>query len=237
VIRVRALAKRFGDRPALRGVDLDVAEGECLALIGPNGAGKTTLLRILATLSAPSGGSALVAGIDLVADAAGVRRRVGFLSHQPLLYQDLTGQENLSFYGRMYGVSRLEERIATLLDQVGLTSSRHDTVRTYSRGMRQRLAIARALLHDPPVLLMDEPYTGLDRQAARMLDAMLREAGAHTRTVILTTHDLEHGLSVSQRAAILLRGQVAYQMDREDWDAERFRDEYERQTAGEGTTR
>jgi heme exporter protein A len=233
VIRVRGLVKRFGHHTALRGVDLDVAEGERLALIGPNGAGKTTLLRILATLARPSTGSVSLAGIDLAEHASEVRKRIGFLSHQPLLYQDLTATENLCFYGRLYRVPDLQSRIASLLAQVGLTASRYDTVRTYSRGMRQRLAIARALLHDPPVLLMDEPYTGLDRQAASMLDAMLQESGARARTVILTTHNLERGLSVSERAATLVRGRIVYQMGKGDWDAEQFEREYDRQLAGE----
>jgi heme exporter protein A len=237
VIRVRGLVKRFGARAALRGVDLDVAEGERLALVGPNGAGKTTLLRILATLSKPSEGSVSLAGSDLGGDTTEARRRVGFLSHQPLLYQDLTGAENLRFYGHMYGVPDLEARIASLIGRVGLVSSQHATVRTYSRGMRQRLAIARALLHDPPVLLMDEPYTGLDRQAASMLDVMLQQAGVDSRTVILTTHNLERGLSVSQRAAMLVRGRIVHEMSHEDWDAARFRREYEQQTTGKGLAR
>jgi len=211
-----------------------VAEGECLALVGPNGAGKTTLLRILAALSKPSAGTVRLAGFDLADGAREIRRRVGFLSHQPLLYGDLSGEENLRFYGRMYDVAKLEERVAALLHQVGLEPRRHDLVRTYSRGMRQRLAIARALLHDPPVLLLDEPYTGLDLQAAEMLDAILREVGAGSRTVLLTTHNLEQGLRGSHRAAILVNGKVTYQMSEKDRDLDRFREEYKRQVAKGG---
>jgi len=245
MIRVRGLEKSFGDHWALRGVDLDVAEGECLALIGPNGAGKTTLLRILATLTKPSAGVVSVAGQDLNAGAIEIRRRVGFLSHQPLLYEDLTAHENLRFYGRMYDVRGLEERIAVLLLRVGLESNSQDLVRTFSRGMRQRLAIARALLHDPPVLLMDEPYTGLDQRAAETLDSVLRGAGtispatapATAPTIVLTTHDLERGLRISQRAALLVGGRIAYEMKQGDRDIELFRREYERQTSAGGVAR
>lgn len=231
MIQVRKLVKSFGDHLVLREMDLDVAQGECLAVVGPNGAGKTTLLRILAALSKPSSGSVRLAGFDLANGAEEIRRHVGFLSHQPLLYGDLSGVENLCFYGRMYDVASLEERIAVLLHRVGLESRRHDLVRTYSRGMRQRLAIARALLHDPPVLLLDEPYTGLDLQAAEMLDAILRETGVDSRTVLLTTHNLEQGLRGSHRAAVLINGKVTYQMSEKDWNLGRFREEYERQVA------
>jgi heme exporter protein A len=233
MIRVRNLFKSFADRPALRGIDLDVAEGERLALVGPNGAGKTTLLRILAALSRPSKGSVRLAGVDLSEGAHAIRRQVGFLSHQPLLYADLSAEENLRFYGRMYDVPHLEQRIATMLRQVGLASSRGDLVRTFSRGMRQRLAIARALLHDPPVLLLDEPFTGLDRQAAQMLDAVL-DASAGARTVVMTTHDLERGWQIGDRMAMLVGGRIAYQMDGKDRHLDAFRREYERQTASGG---
>ena len=240
MIQARNLTKSFGGRLVLKGIDLDVTEGERIALVGPNGAGKTTLLRILATLCRPNDGSIRVAGSDLVDGAKEIRRQIGFLSHQPLLYGDLSAEENLRFYGRMYSVSGLAERISALLEQVGLKSSRHALVRTFSRGMRQRLSIARALLHDPPVLLMDEPYTGLDQQAARMLDEVLQEAGAVTRTIVLTTHNLEHGWHISDRTAMLVRGQITYEMSNapdqqgQHEDLDQFRQEYERQTAPAG---
>ena len=134
----------------------------------------------------------------------------------------------------MYDVVSLEERVALLLHEVGLTPRRHDLVRTYSRGMRQRLAIARALLHDPPVLLLDEPYTGLDLQATEMLDATLRETDAGSRTVLLTTHNLEQGLRGSHRTAVLVNGQITYQTRDEERDLDRFRAEYERQVVAGG---
>jgi heme exporter protein A len=237
MIRVRGLVKRFGPRFALRGVDLEVGKGECVALVGPNGAGKTTLLRILATLSRPAEGSVHVDGLDLAQDANALRRRVGFLSHQPLLYDDLSAEENLRFYGRMYEVTGLGARVTAMLDQVGLVHARRDLVRTYSRGMKQRLSIARALLHDPPVLLLDEPYTGLDRQAAGMLDQILREVGIDSRTILLTTHNVERGLGLTQRVALLARGQVVFEMDTASWDPGQFQQVYDRQVAGSSAPR
>ena len=234
MIGIRGLVKSFGDHFALKGIDLDVAPGECLALVGPNGAGKTTLLRVLASLSRPSAGSVHLAGVNLADGAAEMRRRIGFLSHQPLLYGDLSAEENLRFYGRMYDVADLEQRSTEMLEQVGLKRHRAELVRTFSRGMKQRLAIARAFLHDPPVLLLDEPYTGLDRQAAEMLDAVLRDVDLSSRTALLTTHNLERGMSVSQRVVVLVDGRIACEMSKESGDLEKLREMYDRLTADAG---
>jgi heme exporter protein A len=231
MIRVRGLVKSFGGHVVLEGIDLDVTRGECLALVGPNGAGKTTTLRILAALSKPTAGSVHIAGTDLEEGAIPVRRQIGFLSHEPLLYGDLSAEENLGFYGRMYDVANLRERILFMLRQVGLERSRHDLVRTFSRGMKQRLSIARALLHDPPVLLLDEPYTGLDRRSAIMLDAVLEHAGVDSRTVLLTTHNLERGLGMCKRVALLVKGKIAHEMDERNWDLDRFQQIYEQRAA------
>jgi len=238
MIEVCDLEKSFGVRQALRGVSFSVGEGELLALVGPNGAGKTTLQRILAALSKPGGGSVRVAGFDPVVDAQEVRRRVGFLSHRPLLYEDLSGEENLLFYGRMYGVANLSQRTTSLLARAGLANRRDDLVRTYSRGMKQRLAIARALLHDPAVLLLDEPYAGLDRRAAERLDAALSDPvvtlGGRPRTVLMTTYNLEHGLSHSGRVAFLVAGTIAHETGDEDRHPDRTRELYEAALAGQG---
>lgn len=223
VIHVRGLAKSFGGRPALRGVDLDLAPGERLALIGPNGSGKTTLLRILATLSMPSAGSARIAGHEIGHRGPEIRRLVGLLAHQPLLYGDLSGRENLRFYAQMYDVENPEERITARLDQVGLVDQQHERVRTYSRGMKQRLALARALLHDPPVLLLDEPYTGLDSRATEMLDAVLCNASPDGRTVLMTTHDLAKGWQVAPRLAFLIDGRIAFEVETVGGDLEAVR--------------
>jgi heme exporter protein A len=226
MIEIRGLTKSFGSKVALQGINIDIAEGEFLTLVGPNGAGKTTLLRILATLTRPTGGSVRVAGFDLVGQGAEVRRHIGLASHQTLLYDDLSAEENLRFYGRMYEVAELEERITALLQRVGLEHRRHDLVRTFSRGMQQRLAIARALLHDPAILLLDEPYTGLDQQAAEVLREVLVALVGRSRTVLMTTHNLERGLELCHRAAILVNGRIVYQAGQGDLDVASFREVY-----------
>jgi heme exporter protein A len=203
-IQIRKLTKAFGHQVALRGVDLTVHEGEFLALFGPNGAGKTTLMRIVASLARPTSGSVRLWGADLGKAPPSLRRQIGLISHNPLLYGDLTPDENLRFFARMYELPDSQTRVDAALDQVGLTARRRDPVRTFSRGMVQRLAIARATLcvHDPAIMLLDEPYTGLDLQAADMLRAVLQELAASNRTVILTTHNLEQGLEMCDRAVI-----------------------------------
>ena len=159
MIEVRKLVKRFGLKYVLRGLDFEVQQGEFVALLGPNGAGKTTFLRILSSLSRPSMGEVRLAGYRLPNQAAAVRSQLGVLSHQPLLYGDLSAEENLRFFGRMYAVEDLEARISEVLELVGLKKRRRDLVRTFSRGMQQRLAIGRSVIHDPQILLLDEPYT------------------------------------------------------------------------------
>lgn len=209
MIEVKKLVKRFGMKTVLRGLDFHVQTGEFVALLGPNGAGKTTFLRILASLSRPSMGQVKVAGFMLPAQSAAVRQRLGVVSHLPLLYGDLTAEENLQFYGRMYNIPALNERISEVLDLVGLASRRRDMVRTFSRGMQQRLAIGRAVLHDPDVMLFDEPYTGLDQDASEMLDGVLKNVAAAGRTVVMTSHDLARAEDLATRFDILSRGVIA----------------------------
>jgi heme exporter protein A len=209
-IEARRLTKAFGRQRVLRGVDLRVERGDFVALLGSNGAGKTTLMRIVATLSRPTGGDALVLGESVAHHAPRVRQSLGLVSHQTFLYGDLTAEENLRFYGRMYGGTGQYERIGELLERVGLHERRRDPVRTFSRGMQQRLSIARAILHDPPILLLDEPDTGLDQQATRMLGELLALFGAEKRTVLMTTHSLERALQLSRRVAVLAGGQIRY---------------------------
>jgi len=228
MIEVRGLVKSFGSKVALEGVDLDVAEGEFLTLVGPNGAGKTTLIRILVTLARPTRGSVRVAGYDLARQGTEVRRRIGLASHQTLLYGDLSAEENLRFYGRMYDVPDLEEGITALLQCVDLDHRRRDLVRTFSRGMQQRLSLARALLHDPAILLLDEPYTGLDQRASEVLKEVLVTLGGRSRTVLMTTHNLERGLELCDRAAILANGRIVHQADQSNLDVASFREAYRR---------
>lgn len=209
MIEVKKLYKRFGLKTVLRGVDFSVQPGEFVALLGPNGAGKTTFLRILASLSRPSLGQVLVAGYALPGQSAAVRQRLGVVSHMPLLYGDLTADENLQFYGRMYDIPEINPRISAVLEMVGLSSRRRDLVRTFSRGMQQRLAIGRAVLHDPDVMLFDEPYTGLDQDASEMLNSVLKNVAAAGRTVVMTSHDLARAEDLATRFDILSRGVIA----------------------------
>ena len=209
MIVVHKLVKRFGMKTVLRGLDFEVQPGEFVAVLGPNGAGKTTFLRILASLSRPTLGAVSVDGYRLPDQAAAMRARLGVVSHLPLLYGDLTAEENLRFFGRMYGISNIESRITEVLEIVGLASRRRDLVRTFSRGMQQRLAIGRAVFHNPDVMLFDEPYTGLDQDASAMLDDVLRSVAAQGRTVVMTSHDLLRAEELASRFDILSHGMIA----------------------------
>jgi heme exporter protein A len=179
MIRARKLGKRFGDKRVLRGVDLDVARGGFAVVTGPNGSGKTTLLRICAGLAAPSEGTIEI-GVP--------RAAVGYLAHDPLVYRELTALENLELYGRLYHVAERRERIGMLLERFGLWEARHDRVAAYSRGMTQRLALCRVLLHEPELLVLDEPYSALDASGAELLDAQLAELRGE-RTLLVSTHE------------------------------------------------
>ena len=209
MITVKKLVKRFGLKAVLRGLDFEVQPGEFVALLGPNGAGKTTFLRVLASLSRPSLGEVQVAGYRLPHEAAQVRARLGVVSHLPLLYGDLTAEENLRFYARIYNIEDAESRITEVLEMVGLENRRRDLVRTFSRGMQQRLAIGRAVLHDPDVILFDEPYTGLDQDASSMLDDVLKTVAVQGRTVVMTSHDLARAEELATRFDVLSRGVIA----------------------------
>jgi heme exporter protein A len=215
MIKVHKLVKRFGSKIVLRGLDFEVQRGEFVALLGPNGAGKTTFLRILASLSHPSLGAVQIAGFPLPSQAAAVRARLGVVTHLPLLYGDLTAEENLRFYGRIYGVIALNPRIEEVLEMIGLAARRRDLVRTFSRGMQQRLAIGRAILHDPEVMLFDEPHTGLDQDACDMLDKLLRDVAGRGRTVVMTSHDLVRVENLATRFDVLSRGVITASIKRD----------------------
>ncbi|MCC7264110.1 MAG: heme ABC exporter ATP-binding protein CcmA [Candidatus Latescibacteria bacterium] len=201
--------KDFGDFTALAQVTLRVNRGAFVLLLGANGAGKSTLLRLLAGLSKPTRGRVLVAGAE-PHHAAASRAAVGLLSHSTLLYDDLSALENLSFFARLYGLPDPDTRVAQALEAVGLAERHHHRVRTFSRGMKQRLALARATLHNPSVLLFDEPYTGLDQRAAAALSHQLRQLKEQGRTSVLVTHNLEEAVHLADRLVILRRGRVGY---------------------------
>jgi len=216
MIVVKKLVKRFGLKIVLRGMNFEVQRGEFVALLGPNGSGKTTFLRILSSLTRPTSGIVSVAGYPLPGQASSVRRNLGVVSHLPLLYGDLTAEENLRFFGKLYGVFEISQRIDQTLELVGLRSRRRELVRTFSRGMQQRLAIGRAILHDPDVLLFDEPHTGLDQDACDMLDRLLLEVSGQGRTIVMTSHDLIRVEDLASRFDVLSRGVITASAGRND---------------------
>jgi len=212
IIITKSLIKTYGLLPVLRKIDLEINRGQFVALLGPNGSGKSTMLRLLSGLSRPTAGKIAIGGWELPDEVAAVRAQIGVVSHKSLLYETLTGRENLLFFARLYNLPRsdLQPRLDELLEQVGLSSRADSLVRTYSRGMQQRLSIARALLHDPDVLLFDEPYTGLDQDAATTLDNLLRTARDGRRTIIMATHRLHHAVELADRIIILNKGRIGY---------------------------
>ncbi len=231
-IEVEKLNKSFGKRKVLKDVSFQVSKGGFLSVFGPNGAGKTTLLKILSTLVAPSSGKVIVAGTSLEEDSVGARKKIGFISHYPLLYPDLTAYENLRFYASMYQAPSFEDRIDYLLERVELSHRRYDLVRTFSRGMLQRLSIARALLHQPSILFLDEPHSGLDPHAVEILDGLLEQIRAD-HTFIMVTHNLSKGLSLCSSAMILDEGKIIFQQNKESIDTEAFQQIYQQKVKGE----
>lgn len=231
-VEVTGLVRTFGARKALNDVSFELPRGAFLSIFGPNGAGKTTLLRVLTTLSNPSKGKAKVVGLDVVEDAVELRSRIGLISHNPLLYPDLSAEENLEFFAEMYGVSDAAERIRELLVAVELDHRRLDLVRGFSRGMLQRLSIARALLHRPEVLFLDEPYSGLDPHAMDIFDNLIAQIRAD-HTFVMVSHDLQKGLEVCSHALILSKGKVVLEAPVEQIDREAFAKTY-RETVGMG---
>ena len=205
-LHAAGLVRRFGEREALAGVSVSVRAGSTLGVFGPNGAGKTTLLRVLATLLRPHAGEVSVAGYELPREEHLARAEVGFLGHEPLLYRDLTPRENLGFHARLRELPA--GRVEQMLDAVGMTRRADDPLRELSRGMVQRVAAARALLHDPRLLLLDEPYTGLDPAARELLEPLIGRASGRTR--VLVTHDIDSGLAECDIALGLRAGRVAF---------------------------
>jgi heme exporter protein A len=212
-IVAEGLRREFGGIPVLAGIDLTVDAGELVVLLGANGAGKTTLLRVLATLLRPSGGTLRLFGEDASQRPPAARRRVGHVGHESACYPDLTGRENLRFYAELHGVPDPESRITELLRWAGLEEAARRAVRVYSRGMVQRLALARALLHGPELLLLDEPFSGLDPSASARLQSLLAELRRSGHAIVLSTHDVERVAAIATRVAILHRGRIAWTRD------------------------
>jgi heme exporter protein A len=225
-LNVRAIRKTFVTRPVLKGVDLTVSAGQAVCLCGVNGAGKSTLLRVVAGLLRPDSGSVAIGEYDMRGEPEKAKRQLGMISHASMAYPELTVVENLTFAARLYGVPDRTRRIEELLAGTGLISYRYDRAGILSRGLMQRLAIARALLHRPAVLLADEPFTGLDADASERLlaifDQFVRDGGA----MLMTTHDTRLGLRCCRRVAVLDQGVLILDVEKETIDADRFADDY-----------
>ncbi|WP_406657188.1 ABC transporter ATP-binding protein [Methanolobus sp. ZRKC2] len=218
IISARGIQKSFGNHKALRNIDLELFKGESVAIFGPNGAGKTTLLKVLSTIITPTKGDVTVNGTDVKKNPSSVREMVGVISHETYLYDELTARENLKFFGNMYGLekSRLEERINELLEQVGLNQRADDRVGSFSRGMKQRLSIARALVHRPVILFMDEPYTGLDHQSAEAFENVLKILDRDNVTKIMVSHNIERAMHLCDRLLVMDRGEIVYDRMKEE---------------------
>lgn len=234
---VEGIKKSFGPRSVLKGVDLKLARGEFLTIFGPNGAGKTTLLKIISTISRPTSGRVRIGGTDVAENPAEARRLLGVVSHDSMLYGNLTACENLEFYGKMYDVPQLKARVSSLLEQVGLSAYSGQRAGTFSHGMQKRLSIARAFLHDPELLLLDEPETGLDQQGIAMLMDTLKAVGASRRTIVMTTHSIERGLKFCTQVAILFRGSISYRESAANLAGCSFDDIYRRYTQANEATK
>jgi heme exporter protein A len=209
IIEIENLSKAYGYLPVLKSISLNIRRGQFVALLGPNGSGKSTLLRLLAGLGKASAGTIRIGGWEIPQEAERVRAQIGMVSHKGLLYENLTALENLSFFAKLYNLKD-PGRIEKLLEQVGLSKRANSLVRTFSRGMQQRLSIARALLHDPQIVLFDEPYTGLDQDASSILDNLLQVAHQEGRTIIMTSHELDRAARLAERILILSKGKIGY---------------------------
>ena len=221
-LEARHLRKAFGVIKAVDGVHFELKQGEFLTIFGPNGAGKTTLIKILSGLTKPTSGTAKVAGFDVSEGNSEMRKEIGVISHSTSLYADLTPLENLIFLARMHGLEEPQDRSLKAIDEVGLSQRRNDRVRTFSRGMLQRLSIARAILHDPKILFLDEPFTGLDLHASNVLKEHLKKLHDRRRTILMTTHDISCGLEMCNKVALQVQGKFAFFENIENVDRGQF---------------
>jgi len=209
-LEARHVSKFFGDLPALRDVSVRLEPGDAVLLYGANGAGKTTLLRALAGLARPSEGDVLFGGCSLSKDSRPAKARIGFVSHAAFLYGELTGRENLRFFGRLYGLWDVERSIDRALDLFAVRERGDEPARNLSRGLQQRMSLARAMLHDPAFLLLDEPFTGLDADSARNLEQLLQRLPDEGKALVFSTHNYSQGASIARRQVSLERGRVKY---------------------------
>jgi heme exporter protein A len=233
IVEVVELAREFGPTKAVAGVSFSLAPGECLALFGPNGAGKTTLLRVLAGLLRPTSGSARISGIALPGGPL-ARSRVGLISHHTMLYEALSARENVTFSARLYGIRDARTRVDDALKRMSMLERADASVRSLSRGMQQRVSIARAMVHSPQLVLADEPYSGLDESGARALTALLQELRSAGTAIIVVTHNLVEGLSLATHAAVMQRGKFVRYDAAGRVDAKAYAAKYREALAADG---
>ncbi len=225
-LKIERLKKSYDGVNALNGIDLTLAKGDFLTIFGPNGAGKTTLLKIIATLLKPTSGGVTISDYDIEEHPEEFRNSVSVISHQSLLYNELTAKENLEFYADIYSIKKPEEKVAELLKLVGLYERRNSKLSEFSRGMQQRISIARALINEPSLILLDEPYSGLDQHSSMLLKKQLVKLHDDKRTIILVTHNLTFGMESATKVGILVKGKVAFFKDRDEIDDDNFDDTY-----------
>ncbi|MCB4203385.1 ABC transporter ATP-binding protein [Deferribacterales bacterium Es71-Z0220] len=225
-IKLDNVKKSYGHIDALKGVSFSLEKGDFLSIFGPNGAGKSTLLKILSAQTRPTKGKVYFSGIDLTKQPDEFRKTFGVISHLPFLYENLSAFDNLKFYAKIYGVDNIEVKVEEILKKVELLNRKNDYVRGYSRGMLQRLSIARALIHDPEIILLDEPYTGLDQHASYILTNILREQFKNKKTIIMVTHNLSRGYDLGSKIAIMKKGEIALFEKKENIPESEFEDIY-----------
>ena len=226
ILETEALSKQFGRLYALRDVNMSAGSGEFVTIFGRNGAGKTTFLRIISSLVRSYSGSVKLFGQNLKKAGESTRKKIGFLSHDSFLYKDLSALDNLNFYGKLYRVQPLKDRVENMLERVGLEAKRNMAVRTLSRGMKQRLSLARAFLHQPEFLLMDEPYTGLDEQACESLDELFTDFVQAGGAIVLTTHNISRGLKHAHKVVVFDRGSIVHEASAAELEADEFHELY-----------
>lgn len=226
LVEFKNVTKKYGHIHALRGVSVSLHKGEFISVFGPNGAGKSTFLKLLCTMTSPTSGQILYESVPLNKLHDSFRSKFGVISHLPFLYSELTAMDNLRFYSKMYGVKNIDERIHVLLDKVELYKRRNDKVRGYSRGMLQRLSITRALLHDPEIIVLDEPYTGLDTHASDILTRILMELFDEQKTIVMVTHNMKQGYDAASRLAIIKGGQLVLNQYKKDISINDFEELY-----------
>ena len=232
MIDIKKLTKQADNKLILRGIDLSIKKGETVAILGPNGAGKSTLLKVLATLIKPTSGLVKINGLDLKKDHIEIKKTLGYLPHSSLLYDHYSPLENLVFFGNIYGVKNVEEKAIQLVKEVGLSFFLNEPVKNFSRGMIQRIAIARAIVHDPEVLLLDEPHTGLDQGAITILNNVILSMKDRGATTLMVTHDFKQAAEICDRIIIVKNGKIVDDFKMERHNLGYVSEKYEIQVEG-----